>query len=203
MIEFKEGYVPQDNTGNNTDNNLTFGKGRSYGAEFFLKKRLGKFTGWAGYTLSWTSRTFPEINQGITYWAKYDHRHDVSIALTYEISKKFTASAVWVYASGNALTPPIARYYFDNQIIVQWGTTNSYRMAPYHRLDVSLTYTPQKKKRYEQSWNFSVYNLYNRHNPYYIAFVTEGNINDYNVTTSAKQISLFPVLPSVSWSFKF
>jgi len=203
MIEFKEGYVPLDNTGNNIDNSLTFGTGRSYGSEFFLKKRTGKLTGWVGYTLSFTTRTFSEINQGQTFWAKYDHRHDVDIALTYDISKKLTASVVWVYTSGNALTPPIGRYFFDNQIIIQWGAMDSYRMAPYHRMDVSLTYTPQKKKRFEQSWNFSVYNLYDRHNPYYIAFVTTGNLNDYNVTTSAKQISLFPLLPSVSWSFKF
>jgi hypothetical protein len=234
LVEYKEGSSPDEGVKDNPDNSFTFGKGWSYGAEFFLKKRLGKFNGWIGYTLAWTERQFEDLNKGNVFPAKYDRRHDLSVVLTYDMSKRWTFSAIFVYATGNAATLPVARYIFEGWIVNEYGDRNSYRLAPYHRLDLSATYTPSrekhlenKKKRiekryqkkgkdistiklpkkffknYESSWNFSVFNVYNRMNPYYIYFDSEGSAYSGTLQVKAYQVSLFPVLPSVTWNFKF
>lgn len=205
QIEFKEGALIEDNLNNNVDNNLAFGDGTSYGIEFFLNKQLGKLTGWIGYTWSKTDRYFPEINMGKVFPAKYDRRHDVSIVTIYKLTTNIDISAVWVYATGNTATLPISRYIIQGNIINEYGERNSYRMPPYHRMDLSVNWTPKQKreKKHESSWNFSVYNLYNRKNPYYIYIENKGNINNGTVEIKAKQVSLFPILPSVTYNFKF
>jgi len=205
QIEFKEGAMPEDNLKNNTDNNFVYGKGWSYGAELYIKKRLGKTTGWIGYTLSWTKRKFPDINQGQTYFAKYDRRHDISIVVTQEIGKRWTISAVWVYATGNAITLPLSRYFISGSVIQEYSARNAFRMPAYHRLDISATWEGKQKegKKFHSSWSFGVYNVYSRMNPYYIYFQTTGNLLDFNLKTVAKQVSLFPIIPSVTWNFKF
>jgi hypothetical protein len=235
QIEYKEGSLPSDDIQNNTDNQFTFGTGEAYGAELFLKKKHGKFNGWAGYTLSYTTRKFEDLNYGNEFYAKYDRRHDVSIVLSYDLSKKWTFSALWVYGTGNALTVPVAYYFIDGKFVTEYSDRNTFRMPAYHRMDVSATLTPDRTKaiakrkqklikryerkgrdtteivvpkkwanNYETSWNFSVFNVYNRHNPYIVYFASEGSISaasDYEV--KAKQMYLFPILPSVTWNFKF
>ncbi len=233
QIEYKEGTLPSDDVKNNADNQFTFGRGWAYGAEFFFKKRFGKLNGWVGYTLSYTKRQFDEVNLGREYFAKYDRRHDVSLAANYELSDHWTLSAVWVYGTGNAITVPVAYYFIDGNFVTEYGARNDFRMPAYHRLDISATYkvdrteslakrlekkTKRYKKKgkdtnnvalkdwyknYESSWNFSVYNVYNRHNPYIVYFASEGSVatNDYAI--QAKQMYLFPILPSVTWNFKF
>jgi len=205
QIAYKEGAILGDNLGKNEDENLTFGEGKSYGVEFFVKKNFGNFTGWAGYTLSKTTKLFPEINSGEMFPAKYDRRHDLSIVLNYKINKKLSFSTVFVYATGNAITLPLGRYLIDNSIVVEYMPRNSYRMEAYHRMDISLNWEPSQhpERRFHSSWNFSVYNVYNRKNPYFIYFDTEGTIQQGNLTTSAYQVSLFPILPSITWNFKF
>lgn len=203
QIEFKEGASVEDNIKNNTDNNFTFGNGKSYGIELFMNKKSGKFTGWIGYTLSWTKRKFPEINLGKEFYAKYDSRHDISVVASYELNSKWTFSAVWVFASGNAMTLPVARYFINGNVINEYGERNSYRMPDYHRMDISATLKVKKHKKYESSWNFSIFNVYNRYNPYYIYFETKGGITEGYLETTAKQVSLFPILPSVTWNIKF
>lgn len=205
QIEFKEGAQPEDNLKNNTDNNFTFGKGWSYGGEIFIKKRIGKTTGWIGYTLSWTKRKFPEINQGKPYFAKYDRRHDISIVVTQQLGKRWSISAVWVYATGNAMTLPLSRYFLAGNIIQEYSERNVFRMPAYHRLDISATFSSKDKPGRKFKWdlNFGVYNLYSRMNPYYIYFETTGNLFEFNLETKAKQVSLFPIIPSVTWNFKF
>lgn len=203
QIEFKEGALPEDNIKNNTDNNLTFGKGWSYGTELFLNKRTGQWTGWIGYTISVTKRKFPEINLGKEYFAKYDRRHDISFILSYELNEKWIFSGIWVYATGNAMTLPVSHYIINGTVVNEYGPKNDYRMPAYHRADISATYTGKKHKKYESSWNFSIYNLYNRYNPYYIYFETKGSVSEFNMETQAKKVSLFPILPSVTWNFKF
>ncbi len=208
QIEFAPSALPEDNINNNTDNNFVFGTGESYGAEFFFKKREGKFNGWIGYTLSWTTRTFPDIDNGKTFYARYDRRHDVSVVLVYDLNDHWTFGTVWVYGTGNAITLPSSRYIIEGTIVSDYGLRNSYRMAPYHRLDISATYTCKKKKLfhklpYQNNWNFSVYNVYNRHNPYFIFFANEGSIQEGNLKVTAKQVSLFPILPSITWNFNF
>ncbi|MEP7171352.1 MAG: TonB-dependent receptor, partial [Bacteroidota bacterium] len=197
-------------------------KGWSYGAEFFLKKAEGKFTGWIGYTIAWTKRNFPDLNNAITFPAKYDRRHDVSIVFTYDISSRWTLGATWIYATGNALTLPESRYFisgpadltqFSGQgsidpstaggLYNESGARNSFRQAPYHRLDVSATLKGKKRKKFESSWNFSIFNVYNRYNPYFIYFNDYVNKNTGEFTIQAKQVSLFPILPSITYNFKF
>lgn len=208
QVEFIPGALPEDNVNNNTDNNFTFGSGESYGAEFFIKKRTGKFNGWIGYTLSWTTRTFPGIEDGRTFYARYDRRHDVSVVTIYELNDRWSFGAVFVYGTGNAITLPESRYIIEGEIVPEYGPRNSYRMAPYHRADITATYTCKEKKLfhklpYQNSWNFAVYNVYNRHNPYFIYFDTDGSIDQGNITVKAKQVSLFPIIPSVTWNFSF
>jgi outer membrane receptor for ferrienterochelin and colicin len=234
QIEYRDGSLPGQTVNDNADNQFVYGKGQAYGIEFFVKKRVGKLNGWIGYTLSYTKRRFPDINRGKEYYAKYDRRHDVSAVLSYDFNKKLTLSAIWVYGTGNAITIPVSYYFIDGNFITEYGERNSFRMPPYHRLDLSLTYTPDRTKHlerkkarvfkryekkgrdtsslkipkkwaknYESSWNFSVFNVYNRHNPYIIYFANEGSAYDGTLKVKAKQVYLFPILPSVTWNFKF
>lgn len=204
LVEYKEGESPTASTNDNPDNALTFGTGISYGLELFLKKRLGALTGWIGYTLSKTTRTFDEINNGETFVAKYDRVHDLSVTATYEFNKKWTLGSVFVYATGNSITLPEQRYFINGEVVVDYGERNSYRLIPYHRIDLSATYTPHKpNSKVKTSWVFSVYNIYNRKNPYFLYFDTDGDVQEGNFTTTAKQVSLFPIIPSITWNVKF
>ena len=206
LIEYKEGVFPEDNTNSSSDNAFTFGSGESFGLEFFIKKRLGKTTGWIGYTIAKTERYFEELNNGQLFPAKYDRTHDLSVTATHELNDKWVFSAIFVYATGNTLTPTVDRYVVDGNLFTQFGDRNSYRMSPYHRMDISATYTPNKpNKKFNSSWNFSIYNVYNRANPYFIYFDVEGegSLSDGELEPKAFQISLFPIIPSVAWNFNF
>ena len=183
----------------------TNGLGQSYGGEVFVQKTEGKLTGWIGYTLSWSWRVFPntEINSGNKYPYKYDRRHDLSVAAMYKFSEKVSCSAVWVFGTGNAVTLPIERYTMPSQYghlteFENYGSKNSYRMKPYHRLDLSVD-LHYKKKRYEYSWSFGLYNAYSRRNPFFIF----SNFNWETQQKQFKQVSLFPIIPSVRYNFKF
>ena len=203
LIEYADGALPGDDIGDNADNYFIFGDGYSYGLELFIKKRAGQFTGWIGYTWSKTDRFFNDIDNGNPFPAKYDRRHDISLTGTYKINKKWTVSSVFVYATGNTTTLPIGRYMLDGEIVSEYGERNSYRMAPYHRLDLSVTWNHKKTEKWESSWNFSIYNVYNRKNPYFIYFENEGSVSDGSFVSKAKQVSLFPILPSITWNYKF
>jgi hypothetical protein len=203
LVEYKEGATPGDDVNNNPDNNYTFGRGWSYGGEVFIKKAKGKFTGWIGYTLSWTKRQFPDLNKGKEFYAKYDRRHDISITGSYKLNKRFLFSAVWVYSTGNTMTIPIGRYFVNGNFVTEYSDKNAFRLPPYHRLDLSVSYTISKTNKFESILNFSVYNAYNRMNPFYIFLETTGNIANFDIQTKAKQMSLFPILPSLSWNFNF
>ncbi|HXH18276.1 MAG TPA: TonB-dependent receptor [Chitinophagales bacterium] len=201
QIEFGQSYVPELSI--DVENSFVFGKGWSYGAEFFLNKREGNFTGWVGYTLSFTSKKFPDLNNGNTFPARYDRRHDAVVVLSYEINKRWKLSSTYVYGTGQALTLPNGRYFIEGRIVNEYTERNGYRMSPYHRLDVAAVLTLRKRERFRHELVFSVYNIYNRKNPFFIYFDTEGNIQDGNVEVQAKQVSLFPVLPSITWNFKW
>ncbi len=220
LIEYKENSFPEDNVSNNVDNQLTFGRGYSYGAEFFFKKRLGDFNGWIGYTWSRTMRQFDQVDDGSWFPAKYDRRNDLSVVLQYDITERINVGAVFIYSTGNAITLPERRWYsiFENRLITVWSDRNAYRLDPYHRMDLSLTIKAKEfkevkdlesgeitkeRKKLTSSWNFSVYNLYNRANPYFIFFDYEGDPQSGTLDLSAYQVSLFPILPSITWNFKF
>jgi len=197
------------------EGDLVFGKGRAYGVELFFKKRKGKFTGWVGYTLSRTERRFEEINTNNWYPAKQDRTHDISIVAMYQLSPRIQFSGTWVYYTGNAVTYPEGKYSINGQDILLYSDRNAYRMPDYHRLDLGISLRNkeyesvldtetgnqiQQKKRYSSSWNFSVYNAYNRENAYSISFeASETNPDVLN----AIQFSLFKIIPSITYNFNF
>ncbi len=203
QLEYRDGVIIGYSKGYNFDDNFVFGKGKSYGAEILLKKNAGRATGMLAYTLARTTRTFPDLNQGKLFAAKYDRLHDLSILANYKHNNKWTFSSVFVYGTGNALNLPVARYVIQGNVVNEYGERNSFRMPSYHRLDLSATYLRRKTKNFEAAWIFSVYNAYNRRNPYYIYFETKGDLKEYKLETSLKQVSLFPVLPSVTYRVKF
>ncbi|AEV98543.1 TonB-dependent receptor [Niastella koreensis] len=202
QIEYREGYTP---TLKDPENDFVFGKGWSYGTELFLNKTKGRLTGWIGYTLSWTWRKFDTLNEGQKYPSKYDRRHDLSVVATYQLNNKWKLSGVFVYGSGNATSLP-ERFYVVGGILTQeYSRINQYRLAPYHRMDLSAVYTPRTRPdaKFQTNWVFSIYNVYSRLNPYFIYFSQEGSPYDGSLTIKAEQVSLFPIIPSITWNFKF
>jgi len=202
QIEYKEGYTPSLS---DPEENFVFGKGWSYGSEFFINKVKGRLTGWIGYTLSWTWRKFPDLNDGIKYPGKYDRRHDISVVGIYELSPKWKVSSTFVFGTGNAISLPERFYFVGGTLTQEYSSINAYRMKPYNRLDIAATYTPKHKKprKYSDSWVFSIYNVYSRQNPYFYYFDQDGNIADGTLKVTAKQVSLFPIIPAVTWNVHF
>ncbi len=176
------------------------GKGRSYGAEFYLKKKYGKLTGWLSYTLSKTENKIDGINNGEWYNSNYDKTHDISIVGSYQISKRVALSANWIYYTGSAITFPSGQYQYDGEYYPYYTARNEYRMPDYHRLDFSVHLESKSKKRMKSSWDFSIYNIYNQKNAYTISFRDN---EDNPGQTEAVKTSLFGIIPSVTWNFKF
>lgn len=208
LVEYREGISVTDVV-QNPDQMYVFGKGYSCGAEFYLKKSRGRFTGFIGYTIGFTRRKFDDLNGGKPFWAKYDRRHDVSISLTYEILRnKLSVSALWVFQSGNTMTVPLGYYIYMGSIVTEYSGRNEYRVNPYHRLDLSIDWTIKKTSKFETGLNVSVYNVYNRQNPFLVFFETSsstegGDMSTFSMQNHAYQMSLFPIIPSIMWTFKF
>ena len=205
IVEYKEGASFVDLNGTWEDR-VAAGQGWAYGTELFIQKKSGKTTGWIGYTLSWTYRQFDEINFGKAFPYKYDRRHDISVVVVHKLSDKWDLAGTWVYGTGNAISLPLAQY----PVMGTWGgiypwasalyyykDRNGFRMASYHRLDFGVTY--HRETRWGQhSLNLSVYNAYNRKNPFFIYYGW-----DDNGDRAFNQVSLFPLLPSLSYNFNF
>jgi len=179
--------------------------------ELFAQKKTGSFTGWVGYTLSWTDRQFDELNDGKRFFYKYDRRHDLSIALMKRFGKRIELSGTWVFGTGNCVTVPVGIYGIDHPMgeeysgnifypQYEYGERNDYRMKPYHRLDLSIAFIKQKKWG-ERRWIWGVYNAYSRKNPFYIDVEQQWHLE--GTTYKYVQYSLFPIIPSVSYQFKF
>ena len=178
---------------------LLNGKGRAYGVELYMKKNIGDLTGWLSYTLSWSENKVDGINGNKWYTASNDRRHDVSIVGMYKLSDKWDLSATWVYTSGQALTAPSAKYDIDEWTHYYYAERNGYRAPAYHRLDVGVNNT-KERKYYTRIWSFGIYNLYNHYNPYVIAFEND----DTKATgTKTEQVSLFGIIPSITFTMKF
>lgn len=202
QLQYREGYTP--NTLRDPELEYVRGRGYAYGAEFFVNKTKGNFTGWVGYTLAWTNQVFGQLNGGQPFPLKYDRRHNVSAVATYNFNKKWTVSSVFVFGSGNAITLPTAYYFIDGELVQLYSKINAYRVPAYHRLDLSATYTPQPKKkhRWEGSWAFSVYNAYNRKNPYFLYVDNSGNVSQ-GIDVKIFQVYILPIVPSITYNFKF
>ena len=197
QVDYKNGA--DLNGSPDVESELLYGKGRAYGAEFYVKKKTGKLTGWISYTLAKTERKIEGISNGNWYNAKQDRTHDFSIVAMYQLSPKWNISANWVYYTGNAVTFPSGKYGIGGNTVYVYTERNGYRMPAYHRLDIGATYE-KKHKKYESSWNFSVYNAYARENAYTITF----RDNETDPTkTEALRTALFKLVPSVTYNFKW
>ena len=218
LIEYKEGAF-FGGTGAGWESKVEKGRGWAYGSELMVEKSYGKLTGWIGYTLSWTQRKFENLNYGNTFPAKYDRRHDVSLALTYKFNDRVDAGLVWVYGTGNAATLGASQYPGGNlfaydsryDMITDFPGRNNYRLPSYHRLDLGVNLHKQKKHGV-RTWSFSVYNAYNRLNPFFVywgeRWVEEPDPDNpggmiYYSKPELRKVTVFPIIPSVSYSFKF
>ncbi len=182
------------------ESQLIFGRGRAYGLELFFKKKYGRFNGWISYTLSRTERLFDGVNNNSWYPANQDRTHNISVVGIYKLSKKWTFSADFVYYTGNAVTWPSGKYEVNGQVAFLYTERNGYRMPAYNRLDAGFTLQGKKTKKFDSNWNFSVYNLYGRENPYSISFQQDPGDRS---KTQAVQWALFRWVPSVTYNFKF
>jgi outer membrane receptor for ferrienterochelin and colicin len=223
LIEYKEGASFMGSA-TNWESKVEKGKGWSYGVEVMLEKTIGKTTGWIAYTWSKTERQFDNLNFGNPFPAKYDRRHDISVVVTHEFSKKVDISGTWVYGTGNAVTlavmefpqaeiPYSQNYFWGERNLQDYGGRNNYRMPAYHRLDLGINFHKVKKHGI-RTWSFSVYNAYNRQNPFLLMWGSKGGEYSYDPITGQgiqttpyrtvlNQLSLFPLIPSISYSYKF
>lgn len=184
----------------NVESELLYGTGRAYGLELFFKKKFGKLNGWVGYTLSRTERKFAGLNNGNYFPARQDRTHDVSVVGIYNLNKRWTFSSSLIYSTGNAVTFPAGKYRINNQLVYYYTERNAGRMPYNMRLDLSATLEGKNTGRFQSSWNFGIYNALARKNPYSIEFINDPNDPSKTV---AEQTSLFGIIPSVTWNFKF
>jgi CarboxypepD_reg-like domain/TonB-dependent Receptor Plug Domain len=204
LIEYREGAVLALNDA--YEDELVTGRGRAYGVELLARRTTGRFTGWVGYTLSWATRTFPDLNGGRTYFAKYDRRHDLSIVASFDVSRQVSVSSVWAYATGQRLTAATAYFMMPQpglggaDALPLYSDRNALKLSPSHRLDLSLTWRPhadEPDRRWHGEWQVSAYNVYNRAQPYKVKVVADGSRYKY------QQVGLFGFLPAVSYNFSF
>jgi hypothetical protein len=191
------------------EKNVTTGNGWSYGAEFLIHKKSGRFSGWIGYTLSWTWLKFPEINKGEKFFARYDRRHDASVVLIYRITENIKLSGTWVYGTGNAMTLREGRYYaaipgsgvpaYFNDPVNNFSKRNAYRMKPYHRADIGLQFDKELKSNRVRTWEIGIYNLYNRKNVFYYYY----DQNEITKKTAMMKVTVFPLIPSLNYRLQF
>lgn len=218
LLEYKDGASFWGSS-ENWQEKVVLGDGWAYGVELLYQKNIGNLTGWIGYTWSKSMRLFnregQELNNGEAFPAKYDRRHDVSIVVSYRISDNIDVSATWVFSSGNAATLSMQEYAIAQETaddyagidpegwggyLSSYGSRNNFRMPDYHRMDVSVNFH-RKFKRCSRTINVSVYNLYNRKNPYMIYESHEHTYGGYN--SALVQLSIFPILPSIAYTLKF
>lgn len=198
QIDYRNGANTQANE--NLEGELLSGIGRAYGIEFLVKKKTGRFTGWAGYTLSKTERKINGINFNNWYNARQDRTHDITIVGIYDLTKKWNLSSTWTYQTGNAVTYPVGKYTSNNAVTFLYSERNAERFPAYHRLDFGATYMRKKTDKRESSWTFSVYNAYGRQNAFTIEFREDPKDAS---KTQALQTALFRWVPSVTYNFKF
>jgi len=205
LIEYKDGasFV---SSASNWEDLVATGNGTSYGAEVLFEKKMGKTSGWIGYTLAWANRQFDELNFGREFPYRFDRRHDLSVALTHVFSERVDIGVVWVYGTGNAVSLPIERYQrlpdaglnnFFQPEVGHIESRNNYRMAAYHRLDLGVN-LHKVTKWGERTWNLGLYNAYSRQNPFFLYFSFDEAGNQ-----RLTQFALFPIIPSFTYNFKF
>lgn len=213
VVSFREGASFFLGIEDDWENKVTQGDGEAYGLELFIQKKRGRFTGWIGYTLSWNWRQFDEINSGNRFPFRYDRRHDLSVVGNYNLSDRVWLSGAFVFGTGNAVSLPTFQYetaqrddqrFFYNPTVEAGVDKNSFRMTNYHRLDLSISFR-KKKKWGERTWVIGAYNAYWHRNPYFLTADDRNTCNDQGCTSErrVREISILPIIPSVSYQFKF
>ncbi|MEZ4897844.1 MAG: TonB-dependent receptor [Saprospiraceae bacterium] len=203
QIDYRDSYV--NNLSNEVEDEFVFGIGRAYGAELFVRKSKGNLNGWIGYTYSRSERSFPDIEEGRWYPTTFDRTNDASLVVNYQLSDRWSFGGVVVYGTGRAYTPIQSVYLIGQDLVTQYGPRNSSRLEPYHRLDLSATLkpNPDSKKRFQGSWTFSIYNTYNRRNTYFTYTDVDTDLETGQAEAKAYKVSIFPIIPSVTWNFKW
>lgn len=191
------------------------GNGWAYGAEFLLRKNVGKTTGWLAYTWSRSWRKTPGVSKGMKYNPRYDRPHDITLVLNHEFSPSWSAGLTFIYTTGQAVSFPVGLYTVDLQAVPLYSEyRNQDRFPDYHRMDASVTWrNADKGRKWKGSWNFSIYNLYGRKNPFSYEFreIYNDDINysstDNGPIESVRQgivmTYLFTFLPSITYNFEF
>ena len=181
------------------ENLILGGKGRSYGMELMFRKNHGRLTGWVSYTLSNTQTKINGINDNRWYDASNDRRHDLNLVAMFDLTNRWSLSASFLFASGQALSIPDAKYQLSGGTVYYYSQRNNYRTPATHRLDISANYKHVGKK-FTYEWSIGIYNLYNHYNPYMIYFE---DCPDNVSGTRAVQYSMYGIVPSVSYTLKF
>ncbi|MEM0575002.1 TonB-dependent receptor plug domain-containing protein [Flavobacterium polysaccharolyticum] len=202
LLEYPYG-VTQFNETTTLKNDLLVGKGKAYGFEMMLRKNNGKFNGWLSYTLSWSDRNFDKLNNGNTYFAKYDRRHNLSVVGMYELNPKWNFGLTQVFSSGNRFTMPTSWYFINNNPVKEYSAYNNAQMPNYIRTDLSVNYFFVKTNTKESALNFSMYNTFNIDNPIYVVLNIQVNDDKNSVIVKQEKKVLYRMLPSISWRFKF
>jgi hypothetical protein len=199
QIDYKDGAQLIVNP--DVESLLTYGSGRAYGMELFLKKKYGRFNGWIGYTLSRTELKFADINNGNYFPATQDRTNDLSVVGIYKLNERWSFSSDFIYATGNAVSFPTGKYDIGGLTTFSYSQRNGYRMPSSNRLDIGATLEGKKHKKYHSSWTFGIYNVYAHRDPYLINFRDSKTVPN---TTEAVETSIFATrIPSVTWNFKF
>jgi hypothetical protein len=207
LIEYKEGILVYSSNESWEEKVEKNGKGYAEGIELMIEKQYGRLTGWLSYTLSKSERSFRNIQDGAYFPFKYDQRHNFNIVISFAISEKLSASAVWQYHTGNGITLAQGKYeiltqnYFNNgkqymEEVHIYSKRNAYCMPAYHKLDLGLNYI-KIKRRGTAIWNIGIFNAYNHQNAYFLFF------KEKNGTTKLYQQSLFPIIFNFGYTFKF
>ncbi len=201
VLDYKDGaelFLNED-----LETELLTGTGYSYGMELMIKKQQGEFTGWASYTLAKSMREIPGINNGNPYPSTYDRTHDLSLVLNYDLNRKFSLSASWVFSTGNPVTYPVAKYNVQGNTLFYYSDRNSNRIPNYHRLDLSFNYNFKKNeyRKVKQSLNVSLYNVYSRRNAYSIYF--RPNEDNPAIVEATRLSILGSIIPSVTYNINF
>jgi outer membrane receptor protein involved in Fe transport len=209
-VEYREGTSLL--SGNlNWEQRINQGLSKSYGVEMMASKTFGNTSGWLGYTLSWSNRHFPngEINRGLVYPAKYDNRHKINAVVMRRFGRKFDVSTSWIYSTGNWATLAKQKYINDMGEETDYiDKLNNFKMPSYHRLDLSFNYYRHKKKGRLGIWNLSIYNAYSHHNSFILVPATEAEFftreeKQDRSKPVLKSLSIFPIIPSFSYTYKF
>ena len=186
------------------EKSLLYGRGYAYGLEVSMHKTRGKFVGWCTYNLAWNIRQFDNLNHGEPFFACNDRRHNLSLVGIYQLNSKWSLSSMFILASGSRINIPTSWFIIDRKVVFEYEGYNAFKMPPYHRLDISANYKLNQSKKFRSDLTFSVYNTYNRANPYRIYTITKESISGIDIPNIHLGMSyLLPIVPSISWSFHF